>query len=177
MASQKKKQFSPLAIQNETLKDMAMHILRPIVKNIKKSSYYSIMADETTYIINKEQFVMCIHWIHNDWNPNEDFIGLHELSVTNAETLAFILKDVVLRLGLDPERLRGQCYDGCSTMMGKKSGVATTIKNKLNRNALAIHCHAHALNLACGDSIKNCKLMQNAPKTSLEISNLVKKRT
>ena len=66
MASQKKKQFSPLAIQNETLKDMAMHILRPIVKNIKKSSYYSIMADETTYIINKEQFVMCIHWIHND---------------------------------------------------------------------------------------------------------------
>ena len=36
----KKKQFSPLAIQNETLKDMAVHILRSIVKNIKKSSYY-----------------------------------------------------------------------------------------------------------------------------------------
>ena len=58
--------FTSSAIQNEILKDMAMHILRPIVKNIKKSSYYSIMADETTYIINKEQFVMCIHWIHND---------------------------------------------------------------------------------------------------------------
>ena len=117
---------------------MAMHILRPIVKNIKKSSYYSIMADETTDIINKEQFVICIRWVDNDLNANEDFIGLHELSVTNAETLAFILKDVVLRLGLDPERLRGQCYDGCSTMMGKKSGVATTIttiKNELNRNA------------------------------------------
>ena len=128
------------------------------------------MADETTDIINKEQFVICIRWVDNDLNANEDFIGLHELSVTNAETLAFILKDVVLRLGLDPERLRGQCYDGCSTMMGKKSGVATTIKNELNRNALAIHCHAHALNLACGDSIKNCKLMQNALETSLEIS-------
>ena len=114
---------------------------------------------------------------YDDLNANEDFIGLHELSVTNAETLAFILKDVVLQLGLDPERLRGQCYDGCSTMMGKKSGVAPTIKNELNRNALAIHCHAHALNLACGDSIKNCKLKQNALKTSLEISNLVKKRT
>ena len=147
-----------------------MHVLRPIVKNIKKSSsYYSIMADETTDIINKEQFVICIRWVDNDLNANEDFIGLHELSVTNAETLAFILKDVVLRLGLDPERLRGQCYDGCSTMMGKKSGVATTIKNELNRNALVIHCcHAHASNLACGDSIKNCKLMQNALETSLE---------
>ena len=73
---------------------------------------------------------------------------LHELSATNAETLAFILKDVVLRLVLDPERLRGQCYDGYSTMMGKKSRVATTLKNELNRNTLAIHCHAHALNLA-----------------------------
>ena len=86
------------------------------------------------------------------------------------------MKGVVLRLGLDPERFRGQCYDGCSTMMGKKSGVATTIKNEINRNALAIHyCHAHALNLACGDSIRNCKLMQNTLETSLEISKLVKK--
>ena len=53
-------------------------------------------------------------------------------------------------------------------MMDKKSGVATTVKNELNRNALAIHCHADALNLACGASIKNCKLMQNALETSLE---------
>ena len=59
--------------------------------------------------------------------------------------------------------------------MGKKFGVATTIKNELNKNALATHCHAHALNLACGDSIRNCKLMQNALETSFEISKLVKK--
>ena len=121
--------FTSLAIQNEILKDMAMYILRSIVKNIKKSRYYSIMADEATNIINKEQFVICIRWVDNNLNANEEFIGL---LVTNAKTLAFILKDVVLRLGLDTARLRGQCYDCCST----------------------IHCHAHALNLACGDSIQ-----------------------
>ena len=65
------------------------------------------MADEITDIIDKEQFVICIRWVDNDLNTNKDFIGLNELSVTNAETLAFILKDVVLRLGLDPKRLRG----------------------------------------------------------------------
>ena len=42
------KRFTSSVIQNEILKDMAMHILRSIVKNIKKSSYYSIMGDETT---------------------------------------------------------------------------------------------------------------------------------
>ena len=160
--------FISPAIQNEILKDMSMHILRPIVKNIKESSCYSIMADETTDIINKEQFVICIRWVDNDLKANEDFIGLHVLRVTNAETLAFTLKDVVLRLGLDPVHLRGQCYDSCSTMMRKKSGVATTIKNVLNKNALAIHCHPHALNPACGDSIKHCKLTQNAFETSFK---------
>ena len=59
----------------------------------------------TTDIVNKEQFVICILWVDNDLNANKDFIGLRELSVTNAATLAFILKDAVLRLGLDPERL------------------------------------------------------------------------
>ena len=124
-----------------------MHILRPIEKDIKESSYYSIMADKTTDIISKEQFVICIRWVDNDLNANEDFIGLHELSVINVKTLGFILKDIVFLLGLHPERLWGHCYDSCSTMMGKKSGVATTIKNELNR-----HCDANALNLACGDS-------------------------
>ena len=173
----KTNRFTSSAIQNEILEDMAMHILRPMVKNIKKSSYYSIMADKTTDIINKEQFVICIRWVDNDLNANEDLIGLHELSVTNEETLAFILKDVALRLGLDPEHLRGQCNDGCSTMMGKNSGVATTIKKEFNRNALAIYCHAHAFNLACGDSIKNYKLMQKALETSLEISKLHLKKS
>ena len=62
---------------------MAMYILRPILKNIKESSYYGIMANETTDIINKERFVICIRWADNGLNANEDFLGLHELSVTN----------------------------------------------------------------------------------------------
>ena len=39
------------------------------------------MADETTDIMNKEQFVICIPLVDNDLNADEDFIGLHELSV------------------------------------------------------------------------------------------------
>ena len=33
-------------------------------------------------------------------------------------------KDSLLRFDFDKEKLRGQCYDGCSTMMGKKTGVS-----------------------------------------------------
>ena len=92
-----------------------MHILRPILKNIKESS---IMADETTDIINKEQFVICICWADNDLNANENFLGGTRVK---CHTLTFILKDIVLRLGLDPDHLLVQCFDGCSIMMGQKS--------------------------------------------------------
>ena len=58
--------------------------------------------------------------------------------------------------------------------MSKMSGVTTTIRNELDKNALAMHCHGHALILACSNSINNSKLMQSALETSLEISKLEK---
>ena len=62
--------FNSSAIQNELLKDMAMHILSSILKKIKSSSYCSIMPDETNDVINKEQFVICIPWVDNGLNAN-----------------------------------------------------------------------------------------------------------
>ena len=64
-----------------------MHIRRPLAKNIKESSYYSIMTDE-------EQFVICTDQVDSDSNINENLIKVHELIVKNAEILVFILKDV-----------------------------------------------------------------------------------
>ena len=55
-------------------------------------------------------------------------------------------------MSFDSEELRGQCYDGCATMMGKKKirkSKMTLIKKQ--PLALSTHCHAHSLNLACGD--------------------------
>ena len=42
--------FISTIIQNQILNDIAIHIRRPAVKNVKESSYYSIMTDETTDI-------------------------------------------------------------------------------------------------------------------------------
>ena len=46
---------------------------------------------------------------------------------TDATSMVAVIKDIILRLGINGEKLRGQCYDGYSTMMGKKKGVATQI--------------------------------------------------
>ena len=107
-------------------------------------------------------------------NPHEDFIGLHQMDKIDATTVIKVIEDIMLRLGLDPSKLRGQCYDGCNTMMGLKKGVSTQIKNDIDGRALCTHCYCHALNLACSDSIKDCKLIRDALDTSFEITKLVK---
>ena len=56
--------------------------------------------------------------------------------------------------------LRGQVYDGASTMSGHKNGVQARILEKQPK-AMYTHCSGHALNLAIVKScsvprIKNC---------------------
>jgi len=71
-------------------------------------------------------------------------------------------------------KCRSQCYDGCSTMKGKKAGVAKQIKD-IESKALFTHCFTHFLNLAVGDVIKSSKVMKDALETSHEITKLIKK--
>lgn len=59
-------------------------------------------------------------------------------------------------------------------MSGKKSGVAVRMQ-AVEPRAVYTHCYGHAPNLACGDAIKNCKLMKDSLDTTHEITKLVKK--
>ena len=144
--------YTSSEIQNEILKDMSLSVLCDVVNCIKKSDFFSIMVDESSDVLNREQIVFCVCWVDEDLHSHEDFIGLYEMEKTDATTMVnIIIKDIFLRLGLDKTKLRGQCYDGCSTMMGEKKGVATLIKRDVQALALPTHCYAHSLKLAGGD--------------------------
>ena len=69
----------------------------------------------------------------------------------------------MIRLNLSMEKLRGQCYDGCSTMSGTRTGVAKRISDEEPRAG-------HSLNLACSDT----KLLKQALETTQEITKLIK---
>ena len=103
------------------IKVMALKILRDISSDIHNADFYTIMVDEATDISNTSQMVLCIRWVRDDLEPWEDFIGLHAMEVINADAIVKVIKDVLLRINLAMTRIRGQCYDGCSTMAGEKS--------------------------------------------------------
>lgn len=73
-------------------------------------------------------FSCCIssRWI-SDEGPEESFIGLHHINDATANGIVKYLKSILIRLGLDLNKCRGQCYDGASVMRGSISGVATQI--------------------------------------------------
>ena len=171
---QKSDKYTSADIQNEMLKVMALRVLREIAESLQSTSFFTVMADETTDISNVEQVVICLRWVNEKFEVEEEFVGLYNVASTGAENIYSVITDVLLRLNLAISKVRGQCYDGAATMSGKKSGVATKLSAAEPR-AVFTHCYGHSLNLACCDAVKQCKLLQDAMDTTHEIAKLIKK--
>ena len=105
---------------------------------------------------------------------HKDFIGMHPLERTNADQEVAMLKNGLLRINLNIQRARGQCYDGAETKADEKTGVVTQIKT-IDRKFLYTHCCGHASNLAVADAIKSVQCISNSLDTVREIGKLVKK--
>ena len=161
-------------IQNEIIKIMSDEILRGVIENIKSAKFFAYMADETCDISNTEQLTNFVRWIDGDFCEHEDFIGLHSVDKTNADYLVSIVENIFTMYNLEFQNMRGQAYDGASNMKGHKSGVKTQILAK-NERALFVHCYAHSLNLAVGDTLKQISCLKDGLCMCNEIINLIKK--
>ena len=153
---------------------MALGMMGQISADIQNATFFTIMADETVDVSNKEKLVICIRWVDDCFVIHEDFIGMHPLERTTANQVVAILKNALLRINLNIQRARGQCYDGAPTMAGEKTGVATQIKT-INGKCLHTHCYGHALNLTVADAIKSVQCISDSLDTVREIRKLVKK--
>ena len=48
------------------------------------------MADEVTDSSNKEQFVVCLHWVDHDLVTHEELVGLYAVDNTKALYLEWV---------------------------------------------------------------------------------------
>ncbi|KAJ8897380.1 hypothetical protein PR048_002726 [Dryococelus australis] len=118
-------------------------------------------VDETSDISGKKQVSMNIpSEDHETFNIDVFFIGLYETASMTGEFLLNVIKDALLHLDLNLDKLRGQCYDGGANMAGAKSGVKSRMLAE-QPLALYINCAAHALNLALQDTSKSIPLVRN----------------
>ena len=103
-------------ILNEQIELMSNSVLRAILAEIQSVEYYSIIADEATDVSRHEQLCICIRWVDDEYEVNEDPIGFVQVSKTDSQTLYSAPHDVCIRCMLPLEKCRGQAYDGAATM-------------------------------------------------------------
>jgi len=151
---------------------MSLSILREVARNLQNTLFYTIMVDEATDCSNQEQVVLVLRWVNDTLTVHEDFVGLYNVPSISLHTLTCVIKDSLQRLNLPLLKVRGQCYDGASNMSGVKTGVAKQLLDKEKR-AIFTHCYGHALNLACNDAVKGCKVLKDSLETTREITKLI----
>lgn len=159
-------------IQNEIIEIMAHQLQRNLVKDIG-SKFFSIIADEYTDISNKEQLSICLRWVDENFDAHEDFFGFYNVPNIESNTIFLTIKDALIRLRLSLSQCRGQCYDGASNMLGKRSGVAKKIL-ECQPKAHPTHCHGHSLSLSVKDATNNCKILSDTMDNTNEIVKLIK---
>ena len=62
---------------------------------------------------------------------HEDFVGLYNVEEITGKAISSMIQDVLLRLQLPVDQLRGQTYDGACNMSGKFHGCQAEILKKL----------------------------------------------
>lgn len=59
---------------------------------------------------------MCLRWVDAQFDPHEEFIGLHHVQDITTDTIVHVLKDTVLQMNLNFSMCHGQCYEGAANM-------------------------------------------------------------
>ena len=167
------KKYTSHENQNEMLEIMAHHTLRKILCKIQESPFCAIMVDETTDVSNKEQLTLVIRRVDERFDVYEEFLGMYNLARTDAKSIISAILDALLRFQVPVAKIRGQCYDDCSTMAGTRGRVAAKMQ-EIESRAVFTHCYGHALNLSVGDTIKQSHIMKDCLDTCYEFVKLIK---
>lgn len=134
--------------QNDLIECCGELIRNKIVDKIKKSKFFTIIADETTDVSVCEQLTICIRYFDVDTKEiQEDFLMFVEVVKLTGENIAHHILKALESLNLDITLCRGQAYDGGANMSGKIKGVQARISS-IQPLAFFTHCASHRLNLA-----------------------------
>ena len=167
-----RKYFSPV-ILNEQIAIMGRSLILKLLSDIRSAEWFSLIADESSDVSNKEQLAVCFRWVDKDYTVHEDPVELIQLPKTDATTITGALKDCLIRLSNPVTQCRGQAYDGASNMAGHLSGVAARIQSE-HPSALFVHCFAHCANLCLQTIGCQCVPVRDALDLVMELAQLIR---
>lgn len=143
-------------IQNELIQCISTVVKNEIKTEINKSTFVSIMLDETVDISKKSQLSTTVRYISDEHQAVERFIDFSDVS--NART-AVALYNHITKFISEYEcgwKLIAQTYDGAAVMAGQHNGLQKLMTDKYEQ-AQFVHCYAHQLNLVLKQSVNSIR--------------------
>ena len=121
--------------------------------------FYAVIADEVTdRHANQEVLSVCIRYVDVTGGGSaeivEKLIDFVELTRTTGEAVRNGILASLRTANLDLKMIRGQAYDGASSMSSAHVGAQAVVKEASNQNATYVHCHSRRLNLSIASSCK-----------------------
>jgi hypothetical protein len=122
---------------------------------VKESSFFSVSCDEVTTIANESWISIHIYVVQNFARVPILLCCKHILEDCNAENLARIITDSLIReAGLNrreiAEKMISFGSDGASVFQGNKGGVTKRLTENVAPFMVGHHCVAHRVQLAAG---------------------------
>ena len=99
-----------------------MCVFREIASSLRSSPFITIMMDEETDVSNREQATLVFRSVTDNFDVYEEFLGIYNVPSIHSMTLKKVIEDCLCRFNIPFSKVRGQCYDGASTMSGVRSG-------------------------------------------------------
>ena len=93
------------------------------VENNPRKQLFSIIADKSADVSNKEQSSLYLRSVDENLNAFKDFLVFYQLENIKSDTIVHVTKEILIRMKLRYSNCRGQAYDGVSNMMGKHSKI------------------------------------------------------
>ena len=155
--------------QNELINCCGNYIKDILVKEIKESRFFSVLADGASDCSNQEQLSLVIRSVDGSGEIREEFLGfLHCDLGLSGKGLAETVLNSIANLTLDIQNCCGQGYDGASSISGYNNGLSAQIL-RINEKAIYTHCRSHRLNLVVAASC-NIQIVRNVLDQIKELS-------
>lgn len=140
---------------------IAENIQSEITEKLQKSSFVSVMAEESTDIAVSKKLVIYAKLISDCVIPETRFLTniTIEEELCTASCVAQKIKNVLAARGVSLHKVMSFGSDGASIMTGRVGGVSTLLK-KENPFMINIHCMAHRLALCSSQATSNVATME-----------------
>ena len=145
--------YSDVGAGTQLIQSAAEVLEEDLIQLINKSPFAAWICDESTDITKTSQLLVYVTYLVNDVEVRTDFLKIAELPGGSANDVFNTVRTVVGADNKIPltKYIHNGC-DGCSVLMGSKTGVCTQWRNKVQPFATATHCVCHRNALCVGDA-------------------------